>query len=145
MSGSVPTTITATELYALIERLNARADSALLRNEPEQASDLRLAGRLIGALLRSGVIRAPISLDGGSPPTGGLSSAWRWRPSQLQLVKGASLCPLAFAEDSRAEATEEAILNALCMAETMIGKDSRTIYALPLDRLQHVMQRYRPS
>ena len=44
-----------------------------------------------------------------------------------------------------AEATEEAILNALCMAETMIGKDSRTIYALPLDRLSHVMRRYRPS
>jgi len=35
----------------------------LLRDEPEQASDLRLAGRLIGALLRSGVIRAPITLD----------------------------------------------------------------------------------
>jgi D-aminopeptidase len=44
-----------------------------------------------------------------------------------------------------AEATEEAILNALCMAETMIGKDSRTIYALPLDRFSHVMRRYRPS
>jgi D-aminopeptidase len=44
-----------------------------------------------------------------------------------------------------AEATEEAILNALCMAETMIGKDGRTIYALPLDRLQQVMRRYRPS
>ena len=43
-----------------------------------------------------------------------------------------------------AEATEEAILNALCMAETMIGKDGRTIYALPLDRLQQVMRRYRP-
>jgi D-aminopeptidase len=44
-----------------------------------------------------------------------------------------------------AEATEEATLNTLRMAETMIGKDSRTIYALPLDRLQHVIQRYRPS
>ena len=63
MSGSGPTTITTTELYALVERLNARADSALLRDEPEQASDLRLAGRLIGALLRSGVMRTPITLD----------------------------------------------------------------------------------
>jgi D-aminopeptidase len=44
-----------------------------------------------------------------------------------------------------AEATEEAILNALCMAETMIGKHGRTIYALPLDRLQRVMRCYRPS
>jgi D-aminopeptidase len=39
-----------------------------------------------------------------------------------------------------AEATEEAILNALCMAETMIGKDGRTFYAVPLDRLQQVMR-----
>jgi D-aminopeptidase len=44
-----------------------------------------------------------------------------------------------------AESTEEAILNALCMAETMTGKHDRTVYALPLDRLQHVMRRYRPS
>jgi D-aminopeptidase len=44
-----------------------------------------------------------------------------------------------------AEATEEAILNALCMAETMTGKDGRTVHALPLDRLQQVMRRYRPS
>jgi D-aminopeptidase len=40
-----------------------------------------------------------------------------------------------------AEATEEAILNALCMAETMTGKDGRTIQALPLDRLQEIMRR----
>jgi D-aminopeptidase len=44
-----------------------------------------------------------------------------------------------------AEATEEAILNALCMAETMTGKLGRTVYALPLDRLEHVMTRYRPD
>jgi D-aminopeptidase len=44
-----------------------------------------------------------------------------------------------------AEATEEAILNALCMAETLTGKDRRTVHALPLDRLQQVMRRYRPS
>jgi D-aminopeptidase len=44
-----------------------------------------------------------------------------------------------------AEATEEAILNALCMAETMTGRDGRVIHALPLDRLQEVMRRYRPD
>jgi D-aminopeptidase len=44
-----------------------------------------------------------------------------------------------------AEATEEAVLNALCMAETMTGIDGRTVYALPLDRLQHVMRHYRPN
>jgi D-aminopeptidase len=44
-----------------------------------------------------------------------------------------------------AEATEEAILNALCMAETMTGKDGRTIHALPLDRLQEIMRRSRDA
>ncbi|MCW5849999.1 MAG: P1 family peptidase [Anaerolineae bacterium] len=33
------------------------------------------------------------------------------------------------------EATEEAIVNAVCMAETMTGRDSHTAHALPLDRL----------
>jgi D-aminopeptidase len=40
------------------------------------------------------------------------------------------------------EATEEAILNSLTMATTMIGRDDNTIHALPLDRLLDVMGRY---
>jgi len=42
-----------------------------------------------------------------------------------------------------AEATEEAILNALCRAETMTGRGGTTAHALPLDRLQEVMRSYR--
>jgi D-aminopeptidase len=41
-----------------------------------------------------------------------------------------------------AEATEEAILNALTAAETMTGFKGRTVHALPLDRLRQVMRRY---
>jgi D-aminopeptidase len=37
-----------------------------------------------------------------------------------------------------AEATEEAILNALCMATTTTGIESRTMYALPLDLVREV-------
>jgi D-aminopeptidase len=44
-----------------------------------------------------------------------------------------------------AEATEEAILNAMTAAETMTGLHGRTIHALPLDRLQAAMRRYRPQ
>ena len=44
-----------------------------------------------------------------------------------------------------AEATEEAILNAMCMAETMSGRDGRTVYALPFDLLRDAMRRYRPQ
>ena len=40
------------------------------------------------------------------------------------------------------EATEEAILNALAMATTTVGRDGHTAHALPLDRLVEVMKRY---
>jgi D-aminopeptidase len=43
-----------------------------------------------------------------------------------------------------AEATEEAILNALTAAETMTGLAGHTAHALPLDRLVEAMQRHRP-
>jgi D-aminopeptidase len=43
-----------------------------------------------------------------------------------------------------AEATEEAVLNALTGAETMEGQKGRVVHALPLDTLQEVMRRYRP-
>jgi D-aminopeptidase len=42
------------------------------------------------------------------------------------------------------EATEEAILNALTAAETMVGWQGRVVHALPLEALQGVMAKYRP-
>ena len=44
--------------------------------------------------------------------------------------------------DATAEAVEEAILNALCTAETMVGFQGRTVHALPTDRLQEIMTAY---
>lgn len=41
-----------------------------------------------------------------------------------------------------ADATEEAIYNALCSAETMAGRKGRVIDALPLERVKHLMERY---
>jgi D-aminopeptidase len=40
------------------------------------------------------------------------------------------------------EATEEAIVNALVAAETMTGRDGRTIEALPHDRLKALLMKY---
>jgi D-aminopeptidase len=42
-----------------------------------------------------------------------------------------------------AEATEEAVLNALTAAETIEGRDGHIVHALPLDELQRVMRKYR--
>jgi D-aminopeptidase len=47
--------------------------------------------------------------------------------------------------DAVADATEEAILNALCAAETMTGFRGRVAHALPLDELVDIMARYRPG
>ena len=41
------------------------------------------------------------------------------------------------------EATEEAILNSLFMAETMKGKNGRTVEALPLDKVIPLMKNYK--
>ncbi|MBL7167123.1 P1 family peptidase [Candidatus Bathyarchaeota archaeon] len=40
------------------------------------------------------------------------------------------------------EATEEAIVNALFMAETMVGRDGHTRYALPTEQLPEIFERY---
>jgi D-aminopeptidase len=42
-----------------------------------------------------------------------------------------------------ADATEEAIVNALCEAETMTGYQGRTAHALPVDEVAKVLSRYR--
>ncbi|MEX2010851.1 MAG: P1 family peptidase [Chloroflexota bacterium] len=44
--------------------------------------------------------------------------------------------------DATIEATEEAIVNALVAATTMVGRDGITAHALPHDRLVEVMTRY---
>ena len=40
------------------------------------------------------------------------------------------------------EATDEAIINSMCMARTTVGRDGNTIYAIPLDRLKEVMKKF---
>ncbi len=44
--------------------------------------------------------------------------------------------------DGVIEATEEAIVNAMIAAETMVGRDGKTAHALPHDRLVEAMARY---
>jgi D-aminopeptidase len=44
--------------------------------------------------------------------------------------------------DATTQATEEAIVNALVAAETMIGVDGHRVYALPHDRLKDVLRKY---
>lgn len=60
----------------------------------------------------------------------------------IRMISPGSMTPLFLAA---AEATHEAIVNALCAAETMTGHEGATIHALPLDRLSEVMRVYRAA
>jgi D-aminopeptidase len=42
------------------------------------------------------------------------------------------------------EATEEAIINSLLAAETMKGKNGRTVEALPKEKLKEILKKYKP-
>ena len=54
-------------------------------------------------------------------------------PLTIQMLANDAISPLF---EAVADATEEAILNALCAATTMTGIDSRIAYAIPHDRLR---------
>src|SRR4029077_17272524 len=56
--------------------------------------------------------------------------------NQVVALDDAHITPLFWAA---IEATEEAIANALVAAETMTGRNGRTAYALPHDRLRAVV------
>ena len=64
----------------------------------------------------------------------------RLAPVPIAMLPSEAMTPLFL---GAAEATEEAILNAMCMAETMTGWQGRTVHELPLDRLQELMARAR--
>lgn len=49
---------------------------------------------------------------------------------------------ITFAHQAAMEAAEEAVLNALCMAETTTGVGGNTAYALPIERLPDIMRKY---
>jgi D-aminopeptidase len=63
--------------------------------------------------------------DAGTPPT-----------VRLEMVPAQRLTPLF---DAVVEATEEAILNALCAAETMTGRGGVTAHALPAERVSDLV------
>jgi D-aminopeptidase len=70
--------------------------------------------------------------------TGNRLPAGREAPYELRMLPHEQINPLF---RGVAEATEEAILNALCAAETMVGFQGHTAHALPLDRLRAIMAR----
>ncbi|KAK4443159.1 peptidase family S58-domain-containing protein [Podospora aff. communis PSN243] len=64
---------------------------------------------------------------------------WKPKPLDVQVLDDQTINALF---EAAADATEEAIYNALCMAETMVGVDGRVIEALPLDRVKSLVEKY---
>ena len=61
------------------------------------------------------------------------------RTYTMRVVADVHLDPIFQAAE---DATEEAILNALTMATTTVGRDGNTAYAIPLDQLVAIMKKY---
>lgn len=66
----------------------------------------------------------------------GMSQLISPKTYDVQMISTEAMTPLF---EVVAEATEEAILYAMCMAATMTGINDKAAYALPLDRLKEVM------
>jgi D-aminopeptidase len=65
---------------------------------------------------------------------------WKGTVYKLQSIEQYDIQPLF---QAASEATEEAIINALFMAETMKGRAGHTVYALPIERVLRIMERHR--
>ncbi|HEV2749553.1 MAG TPA: P1 family peptidase [Gemmatimonadales bacterium] len=59
--------------------------------------------------------------------------------AHVTMVASDQITPLF---EATIQATEEAIVNAMVAARTMIGADDLTVYALPHDRLREVLKKY---
>jgi len=64
---------------------------------------------------------------------------WNGKPYRLQSIEQFEIQPLF---QAASEATEEAIVNALFMANDMGGRDGHKVFALPIDRVLRIMERH---
>ncbi|KAL1621279.1 hypothetical protein SLS56_009273 [Neofusicoccum ribis] len=64
---------------------------------------------------------------------------WKPRPMAVDVLDDQTINALF---EATADAVEEAVLNALCMAETMTGLGGLKIEALPLGKVKAMMERY---
>ncbi len=98
----------------------------------------RLAGRATVGLARLGCI----GHDGSGDIFLAFSTGNQIRASKVQPVP-VNMFPaneINHIFEAAAESTEEAVLNALCMAEDMVGKGGVKAHAIPLDELTRVMK-----
>ncbi|KAJ6546677.1 peptidase family T4 protein [Mycena vulgaris] len=64
---------------------------------------------------------------------------WKPKPLHVEVLDDQTINGLF---EATADAVEEAILNALCMAESMVGLGGLKVDALPLEKVKELMQKY---
>jgi D-aminopeptidase len=100
----------------------------------------RLARRAALGLARTGSVAGNGSGDIFLAfSTANPSAAKRDGLAQLTMLPNERMNPLF---DATVQATEEAILNALVAAETMVGRDEHKVLALPHDRVKEILKKY---
>jgi len=99
----------------------------------------RLARRVGMGLARTGSVASNSSGDifiaFSTANRGAASGAM----AQVEMLNNDAITPLF---EATIQATEEAVINALVAAETMVGRDSNRVIALPHDRLRDVLGKY---
>ncbi|HJS53748.1 MAG TPA: P1 family peptidase, partial [Chitinophagaceae bacterium] len=133
--------------YYLSEQLSDKADGSCMivvaTDAPLDVRNLeRLAKRAFMGLAKTG----GIAHNGSGDYVIAFSTDSSLRipfnaPPQLKqnVLSNDAVSPLFMAA---IEATEEAIINSLLAAETMKGKNGRTVEALPLDKLKEILKKY---
>lgn len=133
--------------YYLSEQLNEKADGSCIMvvatDAPLDARKLeRLAKRAFMGLAKTGGIAS----NGSGDYVIAFSTDSSLRvpfnaPDMLQqhVLSNDAVSPLFMAA---VEATEEAIINSLLAAQTMTGKNGRTVEALPKDQLKTLLKKY---
>lgn len=115
------------------------------------ATDLRLesrqlwkvAKRVAFGLARTGTIGGNSSGDFTVAFTTGKKTVDELReamPPEARAFSGEGYLNIAY--KAAVEATEEAIINALFKAETMVGRDGHTRQGLPYDQVERIFQKY---
>jgi L-aminopeptidase/D-esterase-like protein len=100
----------------------------------------RLARRAAMGLARTGSVAGNSSGDifiafSTANPNAAQSSG----TSQLAMLPNDRMNPLF---EATVQAVEEAIINAMVAAETMVGRDDHKVVALPHDRVREILKKY---
>lgn len=136
------------EKYYLSDILNESADGSCMivvaTDAPLDARNLkRLAKRAILGLAKTGGIASNGSGDYviafSTAESVRIPHSSDQRTQSQEMLRNDAVSPLFMAV---IEATEEAIINSLFFAESMTGRDSHTVKALPFEKVKSILRKY---